>query len=278
MERPGTRGDLDIIQKFSPSIYFHPKETCFPISIETYLSVCCVRSKKDPYFCIQNPTCAKLYELYTKGKSDLYLQFNNSNWEERTRGDRKECICYCRDIKISEDSHLLIYFYLFSHTEPYNCCGCGPPFVSFAHRADLKFIAVETKGDDINRVYYGAHGQKAGEWRNKSQIRTDGTHPIAYSCKNDHSMYPDMGSHPRIYFLVYDECDAVSSTDITRPETIQVYGKGPKFRPDTMGWIYFPGNMNEDGIASPACQNFWTGNIPEKSNNWFLRLFCCNYF
>jgi hypothetical protein len=173
---------------------------------------------------------------------------------------------------------LLVYFYLFSHTEPYKCCACLCPLKRWAHRADLKFVAVELKDGALTRVYFGAHGPTAGEWVNVDKVAlSDGTHPIARCSHGDHSTYKKVGCFPRICGTVYD----VTSDDIIcKPAPIRVYGeKESGFKPRTMGWLYFPPSMNSSKeIVCPSRQWWFEGNLPEESNSWWKRLCCPKYW
>jgi hypothetical protein len=131
----------------------------------------------------------------------------------------------------------------------------------------------------VTKIYFGAHGSKSGVWKTAREASFYRTHPIAHSCHGDHSFYPSMGCYPRIVGTVYDECkDGI--VWLSEPKSItRVYDEHEaEFDPSKHGWVYFPGKMNVDGINAPVGQWFWDATFPEDSNNWFKRLFCCDYF
>ena len=270
----------DIIAKYSPYIYFCKNEQCFPIDINKYLNACDVRSRSNDKI-INNPTCDMLYQFYQNKTNDLYLEFKDKNWKEDLKGDYANAKCYVRVIA-NRYGFALVYFYLFSHTEAYRAFNCCCKLNKYSHKADLKFIVVFIKYNrpfksyNISKVYYGAHGTHAGVWKKIGKIQLDKTHPIAYSCCGDHSFYPYSGIYPRIFFAVYDKC---KRGFLCKPEVVRICDdKDDEFKTDTMGWVYFPGEMSEDGISSPSNQWFWNAELPIKSNNWFKRLFCSMYF
>lgn len=270
--------DIHLIRRFSPHIFFAKNEVCFPISADLFLEQCNIMRRSDPSVSIPASNIA-CYDKYKEGKSNVYLDFKSSDWKEKLRGSPNSTTCYARVIPQSE-GYLIVYFYLFSHTDPELCCGCGFPFTKWSHKADLKFIAVDiTETEDefkVKRVYFGAHGCKGGEWRDANNILFNGGHPVAFSTLYDHSFYPEAGNHWRIFFFVND---LTEEAIFSMPEPIQVYSpKDSFFDKETMGWVSLPGTMAENGINSPINQWWFDGNITEDSNSWWKRLFCPSYF
>jgi len=265
----------NIFQLYSPILYFHRSEASFPISSEKYISACRILDSKGEIL-DENPTSKSIYEYKQAGLDSLQLQFKSPHWKDELAGNPGETVGYSRILRF-ENRILLVYFFLFSHTEPYRFCGCGPPLTVGAHRADLKFIAVELALDlSPTRVYFGAHGTKAGVWKPYSEVEKVGTNIVAYSALGDHSFYPEGRDHPRIFFIAWDKCEKGVES---RPWIVRIDGdEEGEFSPEKDGWCYLPGNMNEDGIAAPWRQNFWNGNIPEVSNSPWKRLFCPDYF
>ena len=277
----------ELINSFSPHIYFHKNEVCYPINIDTYLQKCEIKSKTDLAY-IDYPIDQKeLYSHYLKNTKDLYLALTTCD-SDSLRGDPNNAPCYVKVIPVNENKYLLIYFYFFSHTIPYKACGCCCDLNSYAHQADMKSIGVlveknlNTSVDasastfSLSKVYFDAHGSQSGVWKNNNEIKSNGTHPVAYSCKGDHSFYYDSGCHPRIFGVVYDIC---AEDTLCTPIPTQVYNNtDTEFNQNTMGALYFPGDLGPNGINCASTHSFWTGNYPITSNNWFKRLFCPNYF
>lgn len=294
----------ELIEKFSPYIMFHINETSFPITINEYLSVCrpivsdtngeskiLVDEKKDTEIKIElkieskietigAPTSEQLYSAYKQAKPREPLLFNEpiDQSQAAIKGTPQSSFCYAKVIS-NTTVYKIIYYYVFSHTEPYKCCYFGFPLNQWAHRGDIKFILVEVDkaSGELTRVYFGAHSTQAGCWRQKDQITYNNGHPVAWAAKGDHSFYPAKGFYPRIYFVANDDCS--NNTIETRPAVIINHEEGDKeFDIVVSGWNYWPGTMNDQGVNSPNNQGFWHGFVPEVSNNWWKRLLCCNYF
>jgi hypothetical protein len=262
-----------LVDKYAPYLVFHPDEVCFPITHLEYLEQCKTSTGV--------PTTSRaLYEEY-KADRKLQLSFINDQWEVKLRGSSDSAPCYAKIINM-DNVIRIVYYYLFSHTTAYKCCGCMCccSMDKWAHKADLKFLIVELDKVSLEktRVYFGAHGTQAGQWRNVNEFDEIDEHPIAYAAMGDHSFYYNRGEHARIYWVARDKCaDYVSIVAKSTPSI--VYDEThPLFDVDKHGWNYVPSSMNVDGVGQPYIQSFWNANVPEKSNNWFLRLFCCNYF
>ena len=306
----------ELVEKFSPYIMFHKDETCFPITIDEYLSVCkpininnttnttanTINGESKILIDEKNidektlnetpvneilkieiigaPTSDQLYDAYKQAKPREPLKFKDPVGVSQAtiKGSPQVTFCYAKVISNST-VYRIIYYYVFSHTEPYKCCYFGFPLNQWAHRGDIKFILVEVDKarEEINRIYFGAHSTQAGCWRDKNQIKFINGHPVAWAEKGDHSFYPDSGMYPRIYFVAIDDCS--KNTIETRPQVIINHEEGNKeFIASISGWNYWPGTMNDQGVNSPNNQGFWHGFVPEVSNNWWKRLLCCNYF
>lgn len=272
--------DQRLVDTFAPHIYFARDEVCFPISINQYLQECKIVT---PDRIILQPSIDVLYEEF-RAPSTIPLQFLDNNWEVKLRGAPDEAVCYVRVMQAAPHVYHLIYMYLFSHTEPYHCCGFGPRLTCYAHRADLKYLVVEVVEEQkeheeqkeahllLSRVYFGAHGSNGGVWRSAADVELNDTHVTAYAATGDHSFYPHAGFYGRIFNVASDFCD---HGYFSRPRPQLLYPENsPHFIPSIDGWVYFGGKMNVDGIDPPAKQGFWNNQISKFSNNWFRRLFC----
>lgn len=283
---PATDPDKVLAEKYAPYLMFQSDEKCFPITIEEYLGVCNIIDKSNP------PTSAEMFDMYLAGKSNLYLTFKDpvEQSQESIKGDINKAHCYVKVMHSTTNTSTvrLVYYYLFSHTEPYNCCYFGFPMYQYAHRGDLKYICIDLIATQnlankellysIDKIYFGAHGSDAGMWCKATDVIFENTHVIAWPARFDHSFYPKSGVYPRIYFVAWDICLAKNSK-LCKPVPIINYTKDDaKFTKEQSGWNYFPGHMNDQGINAPGLQGFWNGNISDKTNNWFLRLCYPDYF
>jgi hypothetical protein len=296
--------DDTLARMYAPILLFHKNETCFPISIDRYLSISKVQRKTGEVLLEgKTPTPTDLYNLYRLGEKDLCLRFTGDIQE--IRGQSTHHTVYTHVIHLPNGKMRIVYFYLMSHTEPYKLFGCLCPLNQWAHLADLKFIMVELGqvgqvgqvGNERSyipeRMYLGAHGYYGGQW-------ISGFQRTIYSTKGDHSFYPDHGLHPRIFCAVCEcildttessacsachGCSACSGCTGIGPYTpsyaVPVIPSrnenSPGFLPEH-GWVYFPGQMNTEGINSPANQSWWSGDVPEESNTWWKRLLCPKFW
>ena len=165
-----------LVQRSAPYLFLARGETRFPISADLYLSQCDILSRNDPTFNIPASQSA-CWAQRDRPTTDLYLSFTNPDWVTALRGDPDRSVCYAHVIT-QGDRCLIVYFFLFSHTAPYPCCGCCCcKLTSWAHRGDLKFIAVElsrkggdscpaasTLGRTVIRPGNGEAGRLSGAW------------------------------------------------------------------------------------------------------------------
>jgi hypothetical protein len=280
LKMSNTNNLQNLINIYCPYLYFSKKEVCFPITIEKYLSVCELQEKEKTI--INNVEPKDLYEIGIQNNfqfNDQYaLNFKDPNWKENISGSSSDASCYCL-VRENNNQYIFIYFYLLAYTIPYKLFNCACSLNSYAHKSDLKFNAVYVNKDtlEIDGVYFGAHGSHAGEYVVRDSLDFLDGHPVSYSSYGDHSNYSKPECYPRIYFSVYDKC---SKDILVKPEINIIYEKdNPNFDVNTMGWIYFPGFMNSDGISAPIFNYFLAKPIPIKdSNNWYRRLFCSKYF
>ncbi len=268
-----------LLLEYSPYLAFAKKEKCFPINVDLYIPLCEIRDHNNPDFVIKDATQENLFSLYpSHPNKDYYLNFTDPEWKLKLRGNPLDVTTYAKILPQSDGSFQFIYFYIYSHVEPYHLFGIYPPLNKYAHQGDIKFVTVFVNNDySLRGVYFGAHGRMGGQWRDKKDIRFDGTHPIAYPSQGDHSNYSESGLHPRIYGLVFDICQ---HSIYCKPNLVRVYDiNDSNFNVSKMGFLYFPGDMSVDGVDAPARQWFFNGNIPiNDSNNWFRRLCCYKYF
>jgi hypothetical protein len=277
----------NLIELYTPYLYFHRDETCFPITIEKYLNECNLCMNKsfkdspdlDKYAIIDfEPTSSKLFEI---GANPLYfLKFKQSDSLETLKGDKSQTFCYV-GVHIDDESsgnYTFIYNYIYSHTEAYKCMNCLPyEFESYAHLGDVKFNILYIRNNKIDSMFFGAHGTYGGQYVKKSNISFVDSHPVVYVCRGDHSNYYDSGWHPRIFCAV---CDVTSPDYLSKPTAIRIYDKNDsEFDLNTMGWLYFLGKMSPDGINAPMNQFYMETNYYNTiSNNSFKRLCIPKYF
>ena len=285
----------NLISIYTPYLYFHKNETCFPIPIETYLKECELRvntgintTSTDPDFnnstlVDSNPTPENLYHIgfpiENEPTSTYFLNFKTQDWKSKLMGERTTHTTY---VGVNVDdavlhNYTLIYTYLYSHTEPYQVFNCLWPLNSYAHRGDVKFNVVYVRNNTIAGMYFGAHGTKGGQYKSADELTFIEGHPVAFPCRGDHSNYYNLGIHPRIFGVVYD---ITGDAYLSKPQVIKIYDRSdPHFDIGTMGWLYYYGKMSPDGVNAPGNQWYWDLEFDiVNSNNSFKRLCLPSYF
>ena len=138
-----------LINKFSPYIFFHIQETCFPILLPIFLSQMEIKSKCPTNDTFQPPSNEYSYQLFNDKQKEwynkLYLSPISDDWKNSTKGDPLNSNCYCKAIKINKNKYILVYIYFFSHTEPYKLFNTFFELDCFAHIGDFKSIAIEVE-------------------------------------------------------------------------------------------------------------------------------------
>jgi hypothetical protein len=76
------------------------------------------------------------------------------------------------------------------------------------HVRDLEHISLyyRSNGAPVG-AYYGAHGTKDGVWLLRQDMEYEGEHPVFYSAKGSHGMYPKPQRYFRYYGIANDLCD-----------------------------------------------------------------------
>jgi hypothetical protein len=278
---------LTLASRYAPVFNFCQNETIKPITIEKYLSYCQIVADKQ---IIQNPTSTMMYSIYNKlgrpksSNDKYYLQFiPGIDWEYNLKGEDPYPV-YAKVID-KMDTIEILYILLFSHTVPYNLfslCGCQCiPYTPGAHQGDIKHMRVIINKNTMNvtRVYFGAHGDNSGEWKDVKDIQMMDDHPVAFSCLGDHSLYYDAGEHPRIFGAVNDHTE-VNPNDYKKNnnQIILIHDQNDlQFNPITDGWLYWPGGISESHINAPGLQG-WFESESTESNSVLKRLFCYKFW
>jgi len=271
----------DVANQFSPYLYFKKGELYRPLPVEKYLSVCELRRNNkldvsepdltDSHTVLNIVTTKYLGEFTKDNDNNTFLHFNTLIYEDilAENADR-DATCYCKVVELGHYKTALIYFFLYQQVSKYPCCGLKSCLLSCnggGHLGDVKSVIVYLESDRITSVYYSAHGELQGEFRNADQLEYIDGHPIVYPCLGDHSNYPEKGCHLRIFGVVNDSC---GSDILCRPNVVEVYNNTP--------WCNYSGHMNINGIGSPKNHGWWNLQVPITSNNWFRRLFCYKYW
>ena len=132
-----------------------------------------------------------------------------------------------------------------------------------AHWGDIERVTVEYKSDNtINRIYFGAHGDKDGRWVNASDLEIEDGHIVLYVSKDGHGFYPKPGMYFRIFGLANDVTNKGKSL---KPNIFIPINLTPPQNFSEVGLAYFCGKIGKDGISSLNNRG-WTYKMEEQVN------------
>lgn len=259
-----------LINKFCPMFRFHEDEQFMPCSIEWYTSKCDLIDNVTGKLNMSAPSPEFLAVL---NQRDYVLCFDPSF----TNGQPflNETPIY---VAVFEDLHediiYLQYCLLFAYNGPsklfakckfVNSCGCE----AGAHYGELEHVTIKVKKStqEMISVYFGAHRRYDGCWRDARKVeKTITNNPIVYVALGSHACYPQAKKYTRLCGLTCDETSQSGKTWHPIPQLIN----------DNTNWNEFMGYLgqpNENHV--PKMHEWYHGNDPKFSANWFTRLFCC---
>lgn len=247
-----------LVNMLSPIVYLHTDERYFPSSIDYVLnnSVLVENGKQTA----DKVTSASLFALsrdkynFKTGlpHTQLRIDYPKSLWPgQRKDLDKVPVYALVRENKDTFDIYYILIW-------PYN----GPRRIldvadAGAHYFDLEHltVVVDKKTMEPIEAFYGAHGAEDGKWVKWSDIQLENGHPIALAALDGHGLYPEVGFAYRIGGLANDDVDF--GTRWFPPVERVYFRQDPRFKPETMGWMYFSGRMGFDGVSSAADKPFF---------------------
>lgn len=251
-----------LVDEFSPIIYFSNNEQYFPSSIEYIFENSTLYDQNKPV----------AIDLTTKNVYDYVLEKYGYNGQRNKNlklvltnntkyGDRFALSCTPIYALVTEKSDRYVIYYIILY--PYS----GEKNIALiqkvgAHYGDIEHLTVEvTKEKKIIRVFYGAHADINGVWIPAPKLTTIGNHVVAYVAEDSHGLYPNTGFAFRFYGFAND----IMRGDIKWVPKVVLLHKmeDPIFNPAVDGWLYFPGDLGEDGTSSVFDKPFFKHGDPE---------------
>jgi hypothetical protein len=200
---------LDVIQKYTPTIYLHPYDNHHPMAVEPFLSESSLLDQSGNVI----KSGLTPADLATHSSATNYLRFTNdvfpSDTNEFETGDpivpgsssgwgQSNAPIYVKTIDYG--SYIDLKFYMFYAINGFQTFQAGiivnfktQPYLfdwaSFAlHQGDWEHVTVRISEDTTRLlgVFYSQHGKAA--WVTNPAL--DGTHPIVYSAWNSHANFP----------------------------------------------------------------------------------------
>ena len=187
-----TRFEFNLLHRFAPVLYIHPKELTSPMSLDDYISNCelCVGGKtkkiqKNP-FC--KPEIIRKDKQILLEKNKVKLPLTNSN---NMIPDKYLDYCGKYDLPNRTLINLipmyglvkkynnyidLIYIFNYYYNNSYKCLGI---YVGGEHQADLEHIRIRISNNkhsdiydsyNVQTIYYSAHSTGQGRWEKLKNI------------------------------------------------------------------------------------------------------------
>ncbi len=237
----------NLLNKYSPILYFHKDEKYYPCSIDWILkNSVLVDHNTEPVTKIISPTNKDLYNIMNKYNSQIpngtvNISFN----KEIYRGESpiKNVPCY-GIIREKDNKKYLTYIFLYAYNGEYKILNIAD---AGYHPGDIEHMTIELdEKDEINRIFYGAHGKKDGRWVLKKDIEFENDKPVAYVALSGHGLYPKLGTVFRLGGIANDYLGEEIKWE---PKVIEIYPIDDKrFNKDTMFWTMFKGRLGGSEI------------------------------
>ena len=249
---------IDIINKFSPIIYFHRMENYYPVSSEFLLQNSIIIDNLTDEIIIESPTNLDIYDICIRKKENKAgITLKISEYILNGENPISQVPIYAFYKEFGEFIYIS-YSALFAYNGDYKILNT---FDVGSHDGDLEHLTVEIKKSDLklNRVMFSSHTTKNGVWveANKIQMEKDSKGKnkiVAYSALNGHGFYKSEGLAFRLYGFANDHLEKGLRWE---PKALQIYEKtNPNFDAKTMSWIYFCGKIGE---ITPLSEKNWFG-------------------
>jgi len=262
---------IDIINKFSPIIYFHKLENYFPVSSEFLLKNSIIYDNITDEIILESPTNLDIYEMCfnkktknkeIKEKKGINLKISEYIFTGENPISNVPIYAFYKE----KGEYIYIsYTALFAYNGDYKILKV---FDVGAHETDLEHLTVELKKSDLslNRVMFSSHTTKNGVWVDANNVEMEKGKIVAYSALHGHGFYKAEGLAFRLYGLANDHLQKGLRWE---PKTFEIFEKtDPEFDSDTMSWIYFCGEFGE--TESLYKKNWFGKNHEEILENKYL--------
>ena len=251
-----TKSNLDFyreaVSKYSPIIHFHSLEDYFTCNLNDYTRYCDLFDKKNNSVLVEDFNDLNDFENFID--ENLELQKDNEIYFLRIKDDKN----YFGDVETSEiyatisniseiDESFEINYWMFYPFNGYTSLLISPYFGEKyrcisnifslfhylgTHQADWEHIKVKITNQQIEKIYYSAHGSSEGRWYFPNEIEFTENHPHVYSAWHSHASYPFAGT-------------------IHRTPSVKIFGHSIKI--PFIGWL-LKDYTNNKGITLNTCE------------------------
>jgi hypothetical protein len=253
---------IDLLQKYSPIIYFNPNEKYFPSSADFLIKNSTLKNFNDGTI-IESPTHKQLYEFSKKmnfnplGDGTIVLSYTKDIYKGQV--PLKSVPIYGVHRKI-DNVEYLTYAFLLPYNGEYNILNLEN---AGQHPGDLETYTVKLKSDgSIDQVFYASHGNLDGLVLDAKDVPMENNKLVMYSALSGHGLFPNEGTVFRMGGLANDYLEKGYRWE---PTVFELFPRSsPLFIPETMGWSVYNGRIggnldkpNTDGIMGLIDKPWW---------------------
>lgn len=241
---------LDQVEKYSPVWCFHPREDCFPCSIEFLLKGSTLKNKSDGSFSVPNPT---QNDLLLNRADNYFIEVNSSQFGGMVDGSSP---VYYAVQKGDNNTIVISYIALFAFQsgQTLNVGGFNIDVIINdygKHQGDIERVSVILNASDnsLVQVNYEAHGDTKSYPPN--EVLFEGTHPIVNFALGGHSCHNSfqkglrvVDDDAKIFQVLSLMGDRTTGGKIWRPSKLLQLGLDANGQPiNDQKWAAFSGRI-----------------------------------
>lgn len=267
------KAEKQLINKWSPVVYFHPNEKYFPCSVDWILENS-----------INYKNQIDIYNDFKQGKEDIHIQYNKSAYVGQKYFDKIPCYAY---LSYKKNKIYIRYIFVHAYNGDYNILGL---LNAGSHEGDIEHIVIELdkSTEKLTRVFLSAHTSVEGKWIEKDKLTFEENKIVVYSALNGHGLYEKEGVALRYFGIANDYLEKGRRWEPIPERIYSIYEDD--FNPKTMGFFSFSRDEGNEGnkiilggydgikindftkiISSNKNQNFPT--IYNKETITFMKMF-----
>lgn len=193
----------EIAERYRPKFWFHAAEEYLPVAFDDLMLQSRLLSTVDStYIMSKNPLESNLE--YLQKVCDYSIGNNACKFDvplNLYKGSYHAPIYAC--VRETPNMYTIVYVVSFAYNPATVCFG------SFgAHAVDNERVTVRVDKNTMQIIdmYFGAHQENDGVWRQKGEFLEHGGRPVVFVAKASHAMYPTPGTYVYAFGFANDHC------------------------------------------------------------------------